>query len=104
MTKGEYLKGKLQNMARWVTQEVGAQDLPVDVIAGIAGRSDLECTVLASTVQSNKVLVEQKNWAALGNLLEYQELQQVLTIINQRPQMHDKFWRYMQLMIDVIEQ
>ena len=32
-------------MAKWVTEEVGKENLPADPIAGIAGRSALEATV-----------------------------------------------------------
>ena len=104
-TKGSFLKGKLVNMARWVTEEVGRENLPVDVIAGIAGRSELECCVLAGALQASQDEVTHRNWSGLVRLMEQEhlprELQEVIAVIQKRPPMHDKFWRYLKLFIEV---
>ena len=45
-TKGEFLQEKMLNMAKWVTLEVGKENLPADLIAGTDGRSALEVTMV----------------------------------------------------------
>jgi hypothetical protein len=108
-TKGAFLKEKLQNLARWVIAEVGKENLPVDLIAGVDGRSELEAAYMASTLESNSVLVAHRDWRGLAQLFsnrtgKQEELQQVVTVIRQRPEMHDKFWRYMELFVEVARQ
>jgi hypothetical protein len=103
-TKGAYLKDKLENMTRWVIGEVGKENLPVDILAGIAGRSELEVTAFAGKLESNSVQVAHRDWHGLAQLLPLRELQEVVTAIKQRPSMHDKFWRYMELFIEIVRQ
>lgn len=105
MRKGEFLKEKLGNMARWVQEEVGKENLPADVIAGINSRSELECCTLAGVLQSNKDLATHQNWSGLVQLLNAGklpgELQEVVAAIQKRPAMHEKFWRYIGLFIEI---
>ena len=106
-TKGEFLKEKLTNMARWVTREVEPEDLPVDVIAGIAGRSALEATAMAGVLEANKSLVTHRDWSGLVRLLEQhelQDLQTILCLLRARTELHSKFWRYMELFVEVSAQ
>jgi len=107
-TKGEFLKEKMTNMARWVTQEVGKENLSVDIITGIAGRSALEATVLSGALEANKYRVIHRDWNGLVQLLAEHgapsELQEVVVAVRGKPDMHDKFWRYMELFVQVSEQ
>lgn len=107
-TKGEYLKEKLGNMARWVTKEVGKENLPADIIAGIDGRSELEVTVLCGALESDCKQVTHRNWSGLVKIMEDNnvpnELQQVVVAVQRRPEMHEKFWRYMDLFVEVSQQ
>ncbi len=107
-TKGEFLKEKMLNMARWVTQEVGAENLPVDIITGIDGRSALEVTMLAGALEANKSLITQRNWCALVQLMAEKnapsEVQEVVVAVQRREAMHSKFWRYIELFADVSAQ
>ena len=64
-TKGTFLKEKLQNMARWVEQEVGKENLPADLVAGIASRSELEASALSGALLSNREQVAQRDWRGL---------------------------------------
>ncbi len=106
--KGDFLLEKLNNMAKWVVTEVGKENLPVDILAGIAGRSALEVTVLCSTLEANADLATHRNWSGLVQLMKMNnapfELQQVVVAVQQRPKMHDKFWRYIDLFVTVIRQ
>ena len=107
-TKGEFLKEKVGNMARWVTQEVGKENLPADIVAGITGRSVLEITVLSAALETNADLVTHRNWSGLVQLMSASnapsELQEVVVVVQRRPEMHDKFWRYMELFMAVSAQ
>ena len=108
-TKGAFVKEKLENMARWVEQGIGKENLPVDVIAGITGRSELEASALAGALQSNKDKIAQRNWSGLMQAVKDSgkfpvSVQEVITCIYQQPKMHDKFWRYMELFVEVAEQ
>ncbi len=107
-TKGEFLHHKMINMARWVTQEVGKENLSVDIIADIAGRSALEATVLCAALEANEHLVTHKNWSGIVQLMAQHGaspgLQEVMVLVQKRDAMHDKFWRYMQLFVEVSSQ
>ena len=107
-TKGSFLLEKLNNMAKWVTLEVGKENLPVDIIAGINGRSALEVTALCSTLEANADLATHRNWSGLVQLMKANnapiELQEVIVAVHQRPAMHDKFWRYIDLFVTVVRQ
>ena len=107
-SKGEFLMEKVENMAKWVTEVVGKENLPVDIIAGIAGRSALEITVLCGALEANSDLATHRNWSGLVQLMEAnsapRELQEVVAAVQQRQEMHDKFWRYIQLFVTVVRQ
>jgi len=107
-TKGEFLLQKLTNMANWVTQEVGKENLPADLVAGIAGRTALEVTMLCGALEANSDLATHQNWSGLVQLMEANnapsELQQVVVAVQKRPDMHEKFWRYIKLFVDVVRQ
>jgi len=107
-TKGEFLKEKMTNMAKWVTMEVGQENLPVDIIAGIAGRSVVEVTVLSGALDANITQVTTRNWSGLVQLMNDNHvgsgLLEVVVAVQQRPEMHDKFWRYMDLFATVARQ
>lgn len=102
-TKGQFLKQKLVNMARWVTGVVGEENLPADMIAGITERTQLEATVFANTLHENSHQVTAKNWEALEDLAAKSspEILEVVALIRKREEMHEKFWRYMDLFVDV---
>ena len=107
-TKGEFLKEKVLNMAKWVTEEVGKENLPVDIIAGIDGRSVVEVTALSGALDANCDQVTTRNWSGLVRLMTDHgvgdEVQQVVVAVQHRPAMHDKFWRYMDLFVEVARQ
>lgn len=107
-TKGEFLKEKMTNMAKWVTEQVGQENLPVDIIAGIAGRSAVEVTALSGALDANDSQIATRNWSGLVQLMSDHnvgpELQEVVVAVQRRPEMHDKFWRYMDLFATVARQ
>lgn len=107
ITKGEFLKTKLQNMARWATQEIGEENLRVDIITSINGRSELEVMLIAGALQANKDKAIHRDWVGLVQILADNKiptgLQEVVVEVQKRPHMHDKFWRYVDLFIEVAD-
>lgn len=108
-TKGAFLKEKMQNMARWVEQEVGKENLSVDVIAGIAERTELEACTFAEMLRSNKTPIAQRNWSDLGAVLADRPdcpdaVYEVISRVHAKDVMHEKFWRYMDLFVEVASQ
>ena len=106
--KGEFLKEKMLNLAKWVTLEVGKENLAVDVIAAIDGRTVLEVTMVCGLLEANENLTIHRNWGGLVQLMAAHsvppELQEVVALVRQKEVMHDKFWRYMRLFVDVVRQ
>ena len=82
--------------------------MSVDIIAGIAGRSAFEVTLLCGALEANANQATHRNWSGLVQLLEAnnasRELQEVVVAVQKRPEMHDKFWRYIDLFISVVRQ
>jgi len=101
-TKGTFIKQKLTNMAKWIEEEVGKENLPVDLVTGITERSELEVTVLCGALQSNTAVLIHRDWYGLNKLLAGTtgvpcELVDVLVLVQKREDLHDKFWRYLEL-------
>ena len=65
-------------------------------------------TALCATLEANADLATHRNWSGLVQLMEANnapfELQEVIVAVQQRPAMHDKFWRYIDLFVTVVRQ
>lgn len=105
-TVGAFLKQKLCNMAHWIEDTVGRENLPLDVVASVADRSEFECTLLAQAVADKPEVVLHSDWSGLVRLLEENscpaELSAIVQAVRTREAMHEKFWRYMALFRDTI--
>lgn len=109
-TVGEFLKTKLGNMARWVSDGVGKENLTIDPVAFIDDRSEFECVVLAQTVATEAQAIMTRDWRGLVKLLSQdavpvewaESFACLLHAVKAHEEMHDKFWRYMELFRDVI--
>ena len=90
-------------MARWVTEEVGVENLPFDLIKGIDDRSALEVTMLCEAIQANEHIATHRDWDGVGQVLQKYstDLPEVAILVKSRPAMHDKFWRYIELFAEV---
>ena len=108
MKKGEFLHEKMVNMAKWVDAEIGKENLPLDLIRGIEARSVLEVAVFASAMAANKDVATHPNWAGLVRLVQAykapQEISEVIVAVQREPRLHEKFWKYINMFIDVSEQ
>jgi hypothetical protein len=107
MSVGEFIKEKMHNMAVWVQEEIGSV-MGIDYVAAVDARSELELTTLCVMLRSEKDIATRRDWDALVELASeeaaLQPLLQILVEVHQREQMHDKFWKYVQLFIDVIDE
>jgi|MDSW01.1.fsa_nt_gb hypothetical protein len=108
-TKGAFLKEKVGNFGVWVQQGVGKENLPVDVSRALTGRSELEAVALAGALLSNADEVAHRDWGGLASALAAREgappwLGEVLSAVRSRQEMHEKFWRYLDLFVEVAAQ
>ena len=105
-TVGSFLKSKMHNMAAWVQEELGAA-AAMDYVAAVDARLELELTTFATMLHSNKHIETQRDWDALIALATgqagFEPVVQLLNEVQGREHMHEKFWRYVQLFIDVME-
>ena len=104
---GEFVKSKMHNMAVWVQEELGSV-IAIDYVAAVDARSELELTTLCVMLHTEKDIAAQRDWDALIELASEEAalapLLQILVEVRQRESMHEKFWKYVQLFIDVIDE
>jgi|TARA_X000000368_G_scaffold418069_1_gene416404 hypothetical protein len=104
---GVFLKQKFGNMARWVTGEVGKENLPVDLEHLINDRSVVEVTFLATVLDANSDKVAHRDWSGLVRMMQAEDLPvdfvTVVQAVRSRPELHDKFWRYLELFRDSVQ-
>lgn len=107
MPVGQFLKSKLSNMAVWITDEVGKENMVFDLQKTIAELSPLEATVLAEVLSTHSTKITHRDWSGLIRVLNEEKLNVDLSAVVQavrvRPSMHDKFWRYLEMFRDVIK-
>ena len=104
---GAFLKSKMGNMARWVTQEVGKENVPVDVEAFVEERSWAQVTYLAEVLSDSAgVIIAHRDWSGLVRLIKDEDFPapfvELVQIVRARPDLHDKFWRYLELFREVV--
>ena len=104
---GEFVKSKMHNMAVWVQEELGSV-IAIDYVAVVDARSELELTTLCVMLHTERDIAAQRDWDALVELASEEAalapLLQILVEVRQRESMHEKFWKYVQLFIDVIDE
>lgn len=109
-TVGAFLKEKLGNMARWVTEEVGKENLSVDLEQFVRDRSEVEVTFLSQVLNSNSAKISHRDWCGLVGMLHddaipkelAEQFAVIIQVVRVRETMHDKFWRYLELFRDVV--
>ena len=100
-TVGQFLREKLNNMGSWVSAELG--DTPVDIKQYLAERTDTEIAYMVGLLASNSNLITHRDWSGLARTADIPaELLEVFQLIRKREDMHDKFWRYLELFVQVI--
>ena len=110
-TVGAFLKAKLSNLAVWIIESLGKENINMDLEQFVNRRSEVEITFFADILSSNSAKVVHRDWAGLVGILSTDEtipsdvsatFIDLLQLVRSRPELHDKFWRYMELFRDVV--
>ena len=94
-TVGDFLSEKSRNMRNWLRENrvsVPEGDVPPAII-------------VASAMELNerfKHAIEQRDWQGLANVPP--AFESVVAEVRARPDLHDKFWRYLSLFIETISE
>ena len=90
----EFLRQKFTNMAVWVEDETGHALTPY-----ISQLTDINLVAVASFIDSEGV--SNRDWEAIQKEMPA-ELKRAVAAVQSKPGMHDKFWRYCDMFVDVI--
>ena len=110
-TVGAFLKVKLSNLAVWIIESLGKENINMDLEQFVNRRSEVEITFFADILSSNSAKVVHRDWAGLVGILSTDAtipsdvsatFIDLLQLVRSRPELHDKFWRYMELFRDVV--
>lgn len=105
MNTGEFIKQKMHNMATWIQSEIGSS---VDYVSIIDARSELELTTLCAMLHTKKEIETHRNWSALVALANGEpalaHFVSLIDDVRRREHMHEKFWKYVKLFIDVMSE
>ena len=100
-TVGAFLKEKLTNMATWIEEELGTSD--VDLKQYLAGRTETEIAYVVGNLCANSIQITHRDWSGLARLYDLpKDLLMLIDAIRKREDMHDKFWRYLELFSDAV--
>ena len=101
---GEFLQGKLQNFIKWVLSEIPRAQLPTGYSLNKLATQE-QCVEFASVVTEMRAPVASRDFDALSRHSHATpSMRVVIKAINARPELHDKFWRYMDMCVEVVEQ
>ena len=104
MNKGEFIKEKLHNMCLWVEEHIGKENLPIDVVHASEIVSPVLVMAMAMDVRQHSTLITHRDWRGLIDEMTkagHSELVAIMLAVRAKEEMHDKFWRYLELFRDV---
>lgn len=96
MSVSELLREKCGNMQRWLRGEGCSIPLDVDSLANV------QLTMMAVHLHEHDAAIRERSFDELAQDDLPPALSQVLTFVMQRPDLHDKFWRYLALFSDAV--
>jgi len=106
-TVGAFIAEKLFNMAAWLEGEgvEGSEGMVVESMK----LTPLIATLIASSIKTEQVAVAARHWDRLsqkftvdaGKYPMFTGFVSVFESVRARPEMHERFWRYMDLMCEV---
>jgi len=101
MKTGDFLLEKLLNMAKWLDASLG-----LCIGAEADKLSAVQATLLAAKVGAHREVAEQRDWDAMLVVVERDApmLLHAATMVRTRPDLHDKFWRYIELFVKITNQ
>ena len=99
-TVGAFLCSKAKNMRHWLLEELGTS------ISGLTMPiTELGATTLAAKLLPHRHIIHARDWDELAQAAEQEQvmmLPQVISAVRMREDLHDKFWRYLELFADTI--
>lgn len=100
-TIGDFLVEKMQNMHKWLQVDCeGYSSLTTTLETNI---TPTKATCFAEVLLKYKVIVYQRDWYNLLRVKEIPtDLVAVLELVRQRVDLHDKFWRYLELFVESV--
>ena len=96
-TVGAFLLAKARNWKAWLSTELSI-DLKVDL-------TELSVTAMATKLNEHRQLVYNRDWGGLSRQAQAAgigELAEMLEAVRTRHDLHDKFWRYLELFVETI--
>jgi hypothetical protein len=101
MNKGDFLLEKVTNMSKWLDEH-----LDLGLVDQAHGIQAVHATLLASGVGSKVQIAAKRDWDGLLDVIatEAPVLLQAATMVRERPALHAKFWRYIDLFVEITKQ
>lgn len=98
-TKGSFLAEKAANMRKWLQSEI--QGVPA--IDQLKELSQIEAVYAAESLIKHRPAIAARDFSIIGRLGEEDAVwKEILLAIRERVGLHDKFWRYAELFVEVI--
>ena len=105
MKTGEFVKQKVQNMVRWARNELGDDVVTESLQQAILRRSEVELVYALRALQDHATDVHKRDWDGLVDSATVPgEFKTLIVAIRDKPVMHDKFWRYLDMFSEVLAQ
>ena len=87
---------KAKNMQKWLEAETSWRKGPISL-------TEIAAVSMAQNVHEMRTAVYERDWLALEEEAESTTLvRDAVAAVLQRPELHDKFWRYLQLFTDTM--
>lgn len=98
-TVGEFLLQKATNMKTWLETELPGTK------GQIVPLTELSVTTMAAKLTEHRQLVFNRDWGGLSRqatAANLHSLTEMLEAVRTRRDLHDKFWRYLELFIEIM--
>lgn len=98
-TKGAFLQEKAGNMRAWLQES-----LLSEAVANLPSLDQARATLMAEMLVPYKQAIKDEDFTRLEEAAVEIGLIDVMKEVVTHPPLHDKFWRYLALFVEVIEQ
>jgi hypothetical protein len=103
VTIGAFLREKVRNMLAWLSESLGSE-LPW-IPRQAAEVTEFRATYAAEILNQHKARVQERDWTLFADieseLTMKTEFWAVLREVKDRPELHEKFWRYIDLFVEI---
>ena len=97
-TVGGFLLEKVTNMKNWLGTEIDKKDVKLEL-------TELSVTAMAAKLVEHRQLIFNRDWAGLSRQAHTAglgDLTDMLEAVRTRHDLHDKFWRYLELFVETM--